>query len=753
MNIKDKVDKKTIQFAKDSRLMSKNDSDPDDIFDDADVVFQSLSQSSPEGYGRPPIIGPGLNEPPPSNFNNFLNVQGMSGYGHQQPQELREGKRGEDILFEGLGKSGVFLKDASLDLLAGVKEMDALDKTRFALFVRRYGVITGCVLGILCVFLAIPFTRWWWELGCDFFLATAILFGWSQQMIYLYNDEADKIVADLDNEDFVEDFEDDIYESDQQGYDSEPEIDLFGDDEDDYEEPVYEEKEEVEEVDINKATLALENESENKMMTRAYLYEKFTSVLGNQTKGFTTEKTIPEDSDDFFAWDAILKQGSESIKGASDDFPDLESAKDKLFYVLLEFTRPKWLSSSNVSKLVEEVISVCSYDPKTNKRNTKIHGHADIVGSFVYMKIYKGESAMISLKDIMEHDKEFFLNSSHLIPVTLGVDSEGLPYNIDLKDMNSLIVSGMPRSGKTWFLLSLFSQMMFFNRPEDLHFYFLDPKDEISDFRDVKSPHVKAFKTSDEDILNQLRKIVKEEGVRRTKILGDANEVNIWDFKKKNPDVAMPLIYVVIDEVITLAQRMSKEVKEEFQGLLLELTTRLPALGIRIIMVPHLVKNDILRKSITDVIPCKISVCGDSEHIASITGDKKFAFPLENIGDMAVKITGESKAMFIHGPVIASTNKEVKQVLTYIDKFWRMQGYGTTLENNPVKELPVKKTSFTPDDSLVDFFDNDDSDLITSVDPDEELSSKDGVNTVVEDDEDDLFGDLLIGLHDDIDTP
>jgi hypothetical protein len=745
MNIKDKVDKKSIKFAKDSRLMSKNDSDPDDVFDDADVVLQNLSHQ--EGYGRPPIMGPGLNEPPPSNFNNLLNAQGMSGYGYQQPQELREGKRGEDILFEGLGKSGVFLKDASLDLLAGVKEMDALDKTRFALFVRRYGVITGCILGISSVLLAIPFTRWWWELGCDFFLATTILFGWSQLMVYHYNDEADKIVADLDNEDF----EDDIYESDQQGYDSEPEIDLFGDDEDDYEDEVEEEevKPQIQSVDINKATLALENESENKMMTRAYLYEKFTSVLGNQTKGFTTEKIFPEDSDDFYAWDAVLKQGSESIMGASDDFPDLESARDKLFYVLLKFTRPKWLNNTNVSKLVEEVISFCSYDPETNKRNTKIHGHADIVGSFVYMKIYKGESAMISLKDIMEHDKEFFLKPSHLIPVTLGVDSEGLPYNIDLKDMNSLIVSGMPRSGKTWFLLSLFSQMMFFNRPDDLHFYFLDPKDEISDFRDVKSPHVKAFKTSDKDILDQLRDIVKVEGVRRTKILGDANEVNIWDFKKKNPDIAMPLIYVVIDEVITLAQRMSKEVKEEFQGLLLELTTRLPALGIRIIMVPHLVKNDILRKSITDVIPCKISVCGDPEHIESVTGDKKFAFPLENIGDMAVKLTGESKAIFIHGPVIASTNEEVKQVLAYIDKFWQIQGYGTTLENNPVKELPVKKTSFTLDDSLVDFFDNDDSDLITS----EEPSPKDGVSTVVEDDEDDLFGDLLVGIHDDLDTP
>jgi hypothetical protein len=527
---------------------------------------------------------------------------------------------------------------------------------------------------------------------------------------------------DDDDSLFSEDFEeDDLFENDFEEEDDFFEDDFFEDEEDDV--TLVSTKEEF---DPKRAEAVLDSTSSTKMMTRAYLYEKFHTVLPSIASNFTKVKIYDDDSDDFFAWDSVVQTSADLFRTNQEDYPELISVKEKLFYVLLEIQRVKWLK--NINSFVEEIVSICSYDSGTNKRNSKMHGVGEAVGDRIYVKIYKGDTAMVSIKDIMTHDKNYFLNTGNLIPVSLGIDSEGLPYNVDLKDMNSLIVSGMPRSGKSWFLLSLFSQMMFFNSPDDLHFYFLDPKDTISDYRDVKTPHVKSFVTTDRGILEQLRHLVKVEGVRRTKILGDANVVNIWDYKKQNPDVSMPLIYIVIDEVITLAMRMEESVKEEFQNLLLELVTRLPALGIRIIMVPHLVKNDILRKSITDVIPCKISVCGDSEHIASITGDKKFAFPLENIGDMAVKITGEPKTMFIHGPVVASTNKEIKELISFVDKFWKKAGYESTLENKVTapKASNVKYVTGDVDNKGFD-------DLLTGIHDDLDEDLYDGSFDLLED--------------------
>lgn len=426
------------------------------------------------------------------------------------------------------------------------------------------------------------------------------------------------------------------------------------------------------------ADSVLDDALDTKMLTRTYLIDTFSRILPSTAPEFSAVRELDINSDEFFAWDSVVISASENFRGNQEDLPTLLKVRERLFYVILEVKRVKWLK--NIQAFVDEIVAVYSFDEETSSRDERIHGSAEAVGEKIYVKIYKGATAMVSIKDILLKEQRYFSSTDKLIPVSLGLNAEGNSYNMDLKDMDSLIVSGMPRSGKSWFLLSLFVQMMMFNSPEDLQFYFMDPKGNISDYRDLRTPHVKSFVSSDRGILDQLRNIVKVEGERRAKILGDANEVNIWDFKKKYPDVVMPLLYIVIDEVITLAMRMEDDIKEEFQGLLLELVTRLPALGIRIMMVPHLVKNDILRKSITDVIPCKISVKGDTEHIFAITGDRKFGFPLVNRGDMAVKITGEPRTMFIHGPVIASTNDEIKDIISFIDRFWKKMGYESELD-------------------------------------------------------------------------
>ena len=105
--------------------------------------------------------------------------------------------------------------------------------------------------------------------------------------------------------------------------------------------------------------------------------------------------------------------------------------------------------------------------------------------------------------------------------------------------------------------------------------------------------------------------------------------------------------------------------------MLLEITTRLPSLGIRPILVPHVVKNQFLDKSITDNIPCRISVKGDAEHIAACVGedDPPFTYKLTHKGDMAVMLT-DNHIRFVHSVIVTPKVEDNITVFEYLRQLW-----------------------------------------------------------------------------------
>ena len=282
-----------------------------------------------------------------------------------------------------------------------------------------------------------------------------------------------------------------------------------------------------------------------------------------------------------------------------------------------------------------------------------------------------GKSVMLSLKDTFSRVKDDILDTSNYLPVIIGIDQEGKVIWRDMKKINSMLIAGMPRSGKSWFVKSILAQMMFWMKPSELQFLLLDPKGDISDFLAIKTPHIRKFVHTDETILRELRWAVNVEGPRRKKLLSDNGEIDFWDFKRKHPEVEFPLLYVFIDEVVTLAERMDKETKTEFQELLAIFVSQLPALGMRLFMVPHVVKNQIISKTTTDLIPCRISVCGDAAHIESTTGTKEREFPqkLANMGDMAVRFNNDA-TFFVHSAVLAPTNDGAQELFDFLARFW-----------------------------------------------------------------------------------
>lgn len=404
------------------------------------------------------------------------------------------------------------------------------------------------------------------------------------------------------------------------------------------------------------------------MYERRYLYDMFTKVLPTMKPDFSEMREIDNDDDVFLLWGERLIEAATCAGCKEDYLPELTELHENLFTVVVTCTRPQ---NCKPDLIGAELANIYAYGDGT-ERNDNIFAKVDTVGSTIKITLFNGASSMISLKDMMLQETDFVLDNKNYIPVIIGVNQLGKVIKVDMKKLESIIVTGMPRSGKSWLVQAILTQMCAFVPPSELNIYICDPKEGISDFKGFCLPHVKKFVSGDNNIVATLRDLVKREAPRRKRIIGDANFVNIWDFKEKHPDVKLPIIYVVVDEVVTLASRMDKETNNEFRMLLRELISQLPALGIRAFLIPHILNNEIIEKKTSDLVPCKISVCGDADHIEKATGSKFKDFPyrLVNKGDMAVKLMGYQNTLFVHGPALTSSNPENNDLFDYLRRVW-----------------------------------------------------------------------------------
>lgn len=408
------------------------------------------------------------------------------------------------------------------------------------------------------------------------------------------------------------------------------------------------------------------------MYTRQYLFDAFTRVLPTISPNFASVVELDENSDDFILWDGLLEEACEAA--GCKERAELNKVSQNLFTITVECTKPAGFKPDAVG---DELAKLYAYEADIDDEDIKVFTKVKTVGVRCFFTIFNGTSAMVSVKDMMYKEKDYVLDSRNTMPIMIGVDSAGKVYKYDFKKLESILIAGMPRSGKSWLVQCVLAQMCMYLSPNELHFYICDPKDSISDFKSFTLPHVKKFVSEDLKILELLRYLVKVEAPRRTNIIGTEDKVNIWDFKDKNPDVEMPIIYVVIDELVTISSRLhgmqDKSYEQEFRLLLRELITRLPALGIRALLIPHVIKNDIIEKKTSDLIPCRISVRGDAKHIEETTGarGKEFPYVLSRPGDLAVKISAMSQTvLYLKAPVLSTSNDENADFFKYMRKVW-----------------------------------------------------------------------------------
>lgn len=419
------------------------------------------------------------------------------------------------------------------------------------------------------------------------------------------------------------------------------------------------------------------------MYTRQYLYDNFIKVLPCLESNFTKTTEYDDDTTEFDYWYDILTQASEVIGLKEEEMPELLGLTETLFTIKVKVSRTPKLKPDLLAAELANAYAYNIYEDDAEKR-ASVFAKSEVVLKTCIITIFTGKSHMISLRDMYSECNSYVLDSKNVMPVVLGVNESGRVIVTDFKKIESIIVAGMPRSGKTWLVQAILTQLCALLSPKDLNIYICDPKAGTSDYKRFYLPHVKVFASRYNDsngnvinkeykgIMDTLRNLVNVEAPRRKKLIGDGGCVNINDYKAKYPDVALPYIFVVIDEMVTLSS-MEKEECKEYMTYLDQIVTQFPNLGIRGMFIPHEVKNQIISKTAYDSIKARISVKGSPEHIESSTGTKPKDFPYKlcNTGDMAVNIdTISASTQFIHGVALTSSNEDNINLFDYLRRIW-----------------------------------------------------------------------------------
>ena len=493
---------------------------------------------------------------------------------------------------------------------------------------------------------------------------------------------------DMEEDDWGEEAGDDEFQDDGD--------DDWGDEDDDA--PTFEEKEELEPIaqPVNPLEAMRQlPDYEPHTQTRNCLYEQYMRVLPFMHPNFQEAKPVSTDSK---LWDDIQQQvivECQKMGINEDDIPTIDSIVENGFMYTVKFstTIKTLLSPNNRDEMANQIALQLMVDMTTGMQKRGYEGftgRSNVIGTNVFLYIFKGSKSetLVSLADASRVAKNDILNPTVMMPVICGVGEQGQIHFTDYSTVESQVITGQPRSGKSWQAQSIVAQMCMYTSPRDLIFEVFDVKGTSSDFYLMAPwlPQFRVFRSDPVAIVERMRYLVEVEAKRRSAILArykDEGIINIKDLHKAHPEVSMPYLYIIIDEMKTLSGRLEtlantekeyKNIYKEYKAYLAEIVTKTPNLGIRGIYIAHRLVETIIPKTVHEMIGSKMLVRAPKDDIeGQLAKKEKFTYQLVQPGDMAMKDIGMTRGAVVynHGLGLTMDNNGNQNFYKFIGEVWK----------------------------------------------------------------------------------
>ena len=313
--------------------------------------------------------------------------------------------------------------------------------------------------------------------------------------------------------------------------------------------------------------------------------------------------------------------------------------------------------------------------------------------NYIGVEVANVKPHIVRYRDLVEND--IFVNSKYKIPLGLGVNIGGEPMYFDLAKMPHMLVAGRTGSGKSVFVQSIITSIVYHFTPDKCKLVIIDPKGVDFGFWD-DIPHLitPIVKLDPVPAVNALKWAVREmddrykqlqllnaqnieqynaavakkrdagETLTRQVAIGTDEETGELLFETQEVDLSdMPYIVIIIDEVADLMSVARKEVEACVQ----RIAQKARAAGIHLIMATQRPSADVITGVIKANFPTRLSFQASSRIDSMTTLGTTGAEQLLGRGDMLFSEGGKAPVR-IHAALI--DEEELKR----IGDFLRTQG-------------------------------------------------------------------------------
>ncbi len=308
----------------------------------------------------------------------------------------------------------------------------------------------------------------------------------------------------------------------------------------------------------------------------------------------------------------------------------------------------------------------------------------DVVG----IETSNSQRESVYLKDILSD--ETFWSDDCKLPVTLGRKADGEPRVVDLRKMPHLLVAGTTGSGKSVFVVSMLTSLLFKHSPKSLKLILVDPKQvDLAAFAmlphlimpPIREPKkaVSALRWAIREMEKRYRSMSKF-GARGIESFNDmVTDLSVKDVEAHanfhrslehnyHPETyyyqPLPYIAIVVEEFGDL---MAVD-KVNVEQAVVRLAQMARACGIHLVLAMQSPRKDVVTGLIKTNIPGRISFKVASKMDSRIILDEGGAERLLARGDMLFLAPGVSKPERHHGPFLSE--EEINRVV----QAWKSQG-------------------------------------------------------------------------------
>lgn len=395
---------------------------------------------------------------------------------------------------------------------------------------------------------------------------------------------------------------------------------------------------------------------EPELVTRSLLLDKYLSMLDGSSLKPDWSREVSKDSIEFKQLETFLRDAQTGgVKGLSEeDWVSVQSITERVSVFEIITDRPEKLKGKETlfAKEITELLKDQMKDYFGENVTTTAVGK----GSRIAITIFKQTGTSFMLRDLIASSNDFFLDTKNELPVVFGADEYGEPILLDLAKHTGTIIAGMARTGKSVLATGIVNQMMALNSPRKVQVVAGDMKYKDSDWYQITLPHLRKFATGTKAIMDLLDWVVSVEAPRRKKIIGNQLKIQNYNDNCSEDSEQLPYLFVVLDEIISFAEKLDKDEKATYKAYLSEILTAFPNVGIFLIFVPHQLHNDYFPKTASRMVGNRFAVKAGQPIQKTIWEDsyRLIDFPTTNTGDFAYTLAGSDEPKFGHAPLIMS---------------------------------------------------------------------------------------------------